>query len=667
MKVFYHKMQGGNVGDDMNASLWHALLPSLDEIATADWLVGAGTILDARLDALPGRKIVMGSGFRPGAKRVSDSNVRIAAVRGFLSAAQCGLSPNFAACDPGFLIAKAWPQHRAHGNRIGFVPHVYSERYSSISAAASDLGFEVISPTLPIEAFLERLARCSRVFTESLHGAIFADALRIPWSRFCASSIYYERADVADFKWNDAFSVLGLDGASINHVGLLPLKRDWSHARTILRPLQAASEHRLVRSLYRRRDDAKLFQLSDSARLDEQVTKLLTRVQALCDPAAVSDWPVARDRTEARARAHTLRVSCFPKRGENAYLHSYANSLERCGAIVDEFTFGRALLKRYDVVHMHWPDTHLRTHSWWRAIGKHLRLGFTCALLRLRGTKIVWMIHNLAPHEKDHWISRTLFPLWFPRVCTNVMALTHKGLLLANQAYPPLLGKPAAVVPHGHYRNVHPSAESKVMARRKLGLDERAFTFVFFGNIRPYKNVPALIAAFRQLHEPNVQLLIAGQAVRGVRADDVRALAEGDPRIHLHLKFIPDEDVSLYLGAADKVVIPFSSVLNSGSVMLALSLNRSVLAPNLGALPELQAHVGSRWLELYQGEFGANTLLRSMRESATPDEHEHVDLSMFDWDTIGYNALHFYRHSTTPNASAPNADVTAYESRGARS
>jgi len=666
MKIFFHEMQGGNVGDDMNASLWHELVPSLGELTTADWLVGAGTILDARLDTLPGRKIVMGSGFRPRTKRMSDPNIRIAAVRGFLSAARCGMPPELAACDPGFLVATVWPQYRSQGDRIGFVPHVYSERYSSISAAASDMGFDVISPTFPVEVFLEKLSHCSRVFTESLHGAIFADALRIPWARFRASSIYYERSDVVDFKWNDAFSVLGLDGASVNALGLVPLKRTWVRTRRILRPLQTRAENRLVRSLYRRRDDATLFQLSDPARLQELIAKLLSRVQALSDPTAVSSWPTVRERAKPHSHAQTLRISCFPKRGENAYLHSYANSLERCGAIVDEFTFLRALLWRYDAVHMHWPDTHLRTHSWWRAIGKHLRLGLTCTLLRLRGTRIVWMIHNLKPHEQDHWISRTLFPLWFPRMCTNVMTLTHKGLELAHQAYPQLLRKPAAIVPHGHYRNVYPVVPTKAAARRELGLDEHAFTFVFFGNIRPYKNLPALIDAFRQLKEQNVQLAIAGQAVRGVRAADVRALSEGDSRIHLYLEFIPDRDVPLYLGAADKVVIPFSSVLNSGSVMLALSLNRSVLAPSLGALPELQAVVGSRWLELYHGELDADTLLHSMRESPVPDEQEQADLSAFDWETIGRNALDFYCHRPMANNRLSNADVAAYGERGAR-
>ncbi|MET0659178.1 MAG: polysaccharide pyruvyl transferase family protein, partial [Steroidobacteraceae bacterium] len=439
MKVFYHKTDGANVGDDMNAELWHRLIPDLDEVASAQWLVGAGTIIDARLEALPGRKIIMGAGVRPGARRAALNEVRFAAVRGYHSAAHLGLEPEVAACDPGFLVNRVWPQHTQTRTRIGFVPHVYSEQYSSIAAAAADAGLEVISPTLPIEAFLQRLVGCARIYSESLHGAIFADALRIPWARVCVCSIHYERSAVANFKWSDAFSVLGLSATHVGTPALLPLKRSWTTLRGGLRPVQAFAERRLVRSLLDRRDDERLFQLSDAARLDERIEMLASRVTQIGCPKQVERWPTVRRKTadsSLDAATVELRVLAFPKRGENAYLESFAESLEGRGAVVDEFTFWRTLLKRYDVVHMHWPDTHLRTHSWWRAIGKHIRLGGTCLVLRLRGSRIVWMMHNIKPHEKDHWISRALFPWWFPRVCTNVMALTQKGLSAAHACYP---------------------------------------------------------------------------------------------------------------------------------------------------------------------------------------------------------------------------------------
>lgn len=343
-----------------------------------------------------------------------------------------------------------------------------------------------------------------------------------------------------------------------------------------------------------------------------------------------------------KARGSQLRVLAFPKNGANAYLNTFSQHLEAGGAHVDEFNFWRAFFGSYDVVHIHWPDTHLRTHSWWRAIGKHVRLALMCTVLRMRGTRVVWMLHNLKPHEKDHWISAALFPRWFPRACTHVIALSAHGLQASRQRYPALRDKPAAIVPHGHYRAAYPGTPSRAESRRRLGLAEERFTFLFFGNIRRYKNVPLLIRTFRQWADRDVQLLVAGLPVLGMRAEDLQALAAGDDRIHLHLKFIPDEDVTLYLSAADKVVLPFDSVLNSGSVLLALSLNRPVMAPRLGALPEIEAHVGPRWLHLYEGEL-APELLMQARAAPRPAENEQPDLSAFDWEAIARTTLEFYR------------------------
>jgi glycosyltransferase involved in cell wall biosynthesis len=346
--------------------------------------------------------------------------------------------------------------------------------------------------------------------------------------------------------------------------------------------------------------------------------------------------------SQAGTREAGLRVLAFPKSGENAYLGTLSKKLEAGGATVDNFDFWRAFFGSYDVVHMHWPDTHLRTHSWWRAIGKHARLALLCLVLRARGTRVVWMMHNLKPHEKDHWISTALFPLWFPQFCTHVMALTANGLNSARLLYPSLRRKPAIVVPHGHYREAYPTVPSRAAARKELGLADDRFTFVFFGNIRRYKNVPLLIKTFRQVPGQDVQLVVAGLPVLGMQADDLRALAAGDDRIHLHLTFIPDEKLPLYLGAADQVVLPFDSILNSGSVLLALSFNRTVLAPRLGALPEIEAQVGPRWLQLYDGELTPQLLMQA-RANAAPAENEQADLSAFDWDAIAAATLDFYR------------------------
>ncbi|WP_129774480.1 glycosyltransferase [Peristeroidobacter soli] len=347
-----------------------------------------------------------------------------------------------------------------------------------------------------------------------------------------------------------------------------------------------------------------------------------------------------RDLTESAPEAQQLRVLMFPKHGDNPYLRSLSENLERQGVRVDDFSFMQALKNRYDVLHLHWPDLHLHARSSLRTIVKHARLALLFAWLRWRKTRIVWTMHNLKPHERHLPLGERLFSLWFPRLCTHVIALTQHGLASALTTYPALRNKSAAVIPHGHYRDAYPPAQSRSSCRDQLGLARR-FTFLFLGHIRPYKNLPALIDAFRKLPHADVQLVIAGQLGHTMRADELQQLVADDSRIRLSLQFVPEEQVPLYVGAADVMVLPFQNILNSGSVFLALSFNRAVLAPDLGSLPEIQSHVGKRWLTLYSGRLQTEHLLQAMG-SATIGEDETVDLSAYDWREIGRRTRDFY-------------------------
>jgi len=349
-----------------------------------------------------------------------------------------------------------------------------------------------------------------------------------------------------------------------------------------------------------------------------------------------------------------LRILMFPKEDAgNPFVRRFALGLETAGAQVDGFSYRRALRGRYDVFHVHWPDSHLVSASWLGSLVKHARFAALLSLLRLRGTRVVWMIHNLNAHDRCHWLSLKLFPLWFPGICTHIVALTDSGLQSARQRYPQLANKPAAIVPHGHYRDQYPPAPSRASACRRLGLPTEAFIFLFFGNVRRYKNVPLLIEAFRHIPSHSVHLVIAGQPGHGISAEDLSRLCDADERITLRLDFIDDSDVPAYFGAANAIVLPFDSILNSGSVLLALSFNRVVLAPRLGALPEIQERVGARWLRLYDGALTTEHLQQLYTDLPADDPPSdcEADLSAFDWNSIADRALELYRRG--PGSVAP--------------
>jgi glycosyltransferase involved in cell wall biosynthesis len=88
----------------------------------------------------------------------------------------------------------------------------------------------------------------------------------------------------------------------------------------------------------------------------------------------------------------------------------------------------------------------------------------------------------------------------------------------------------------------------------------------------------------------------------------IEHIAVCDSRVHLRLEYIPDADVASYIRASDLVVLPFREILNSGSAVLALSLDRPVLAPVKGSMHELQQFAGAEWVHLYSGELTSETL-----------------------------------------------------------
>ena len=62
--------------------------------------------------------------------------------------------------------------------------------------------------------------------------------------------------------------------------------------------------------------------------------------------------------------------------------------------------------------------------------------------------------------------------------------------------------------------------------------------------------------------------------------------------MRLDLGFVPDEELQVYLRAADVVACPFLEIFTSGSVLLAMSFERAVIAPRRGCVTETLDEAG---------------------------------------------------------------------------
>ncbi len=207
---------------------------------------------------------------------------------------------------------------------------------------------------------------------------------------------------------------------------------------------------------------------------------------------------------------------------------------------------------------------------------------------RTAGYRTLYTVHDLRPLEhslQPDWID--FLGHWLAVNLTDaVFAHYDSGAKLLAKEYGRKRG--VHVVKHPGYVGVYPNDISEDEARSELGFSSRHTVFLFFGGIRPNKGIDALISTFRELPGDDLRLLVVGQPwPPKTYLDGLLDQARQDPRVRVMPGLVPDDQVQLYLNAADVVVFPFKQILTSGSTLLAMSFARPVVAPALGCLADV--------------------------------------------------------------------------------
>lgn len=257
--------------------------------------------------------------------------------------------------------------------------------------------------------------------------------------------------------------------------------------------------------------------------------------------------------------------------------------------------------------------------------------------------KIVWTAHNIGAH--DSLAHPDLEEKYWSRVASRLSALislSHSGVEALRTRYPSLRTVPSFVTAHGHYRAVYSRTVSRDEARRQLGIAGDAKVISFIGQVRPYKNLPALLRAFRSLTDPACAVLIAGKVKLGDKRKEIDDLVAADSRVKMFSQFVPADEMQLYLEAADLIVLPFRETLNSGSAILALSFDRPVLVPRAGSLVDLSRQIGDDWVMTYDGDLTPTVLSESLSRALTMRD-KTAPLDSLEWSHIARQTRDIYR------------------------
>ena len=151
-------------------------------------------------------------------------------------------------------------------------------------------------------------------------------------------------------------------------------------------------------------------------------------------------------------------------------------------------------------------------------------------------------------------------------------------------------------MPHGSYIGAYPEGRSRSEVRNELGLPQDSFVFLCFGELRGYKEIELLLAAFSAAPLPEARLIVAGNAKIPSVGSAVRAAPANDSRILSMLGFVPEERVTELFHACDAAVLPRGDGGTSGSLVLALSMGLPVVAADVPTVRELTRGGEAGWL-----------------------------------------------------------------------
>ncbi len=356
-----------------------------------------------------------------------------------------------------------------------------------------------------------------------------------------------------------------------------------------------------------------------------------------------------------------ITVGSFPYApGFNPYQRLITESIEGAGGNVLRippakwFPLQNAVSAECDILHLDWP------HDWYNGKNAVTQFLKTCMYLQgLRGLRkktVIWTAHNLIAHDspnpkREHRMIQKLI-----NQCRGVMVLSEasRELLLAEYRVPKQVE--IKKVYHGHYIDCYVNQTTRKDARKKLGIASNEFVYLVPGAIKPYKGHAEAIAAFKSVSTESDTLLIAGGGDNSF-IDELRTMAKANTctsrgKIKFVPGFIADEEFQNFYNAADVTVLPFRHVLNSGSLLLAMSFGSPVIAPKMGSIPEIampEYFFGYEPTENVVSEL-KNTFAEA--KSTISDETSSLEISKaiinytrskYDWREIGQQLYKWYQ------------------------
>lgn len=337
----------------------------------------------------------------------------------------------------------------------------------------------------------------------------------------------------------------------------------------------------------------------------------------------------------------------------NPYKELLIKHLSFKGAIVNEylwstFFLGKVLRNgKIDILHLHTLHPFLLGKNIVNKILKLIIFVSQIAILRLLGTKTVWTVHEWS--DKLSGGANNLSAS-IAAVAVSFFSAVIVHCKTTKQEISKLLHlKPhrVFVIPHGNYINYYENQITAASARKALNLPCDRTIFVLFGNIYRYKGVLEAIEAFKILNSNRASLIIAGKVSESGLETEIKTAITNNPHITFIPKRIADDEVQIYLNAADCILLPYTVYTTSGIAILGMSFGKVCLAPEIGFFQDVIDDPKGGFLYQLPHQKGLATAM-----NRALDNREQLDamgaynlnrMKEWNWDYVAKLTINAYR------------------------
>lgn len=249
-------------------------------------------------------------------------------------------------------------------------------------------------------------------------------------------------------------------------------------------------------------------------------------------------------------------------------------SVNSVNPILPKFLFKKFKGEK-SVVHYHWLE--------FCNLKEFLILIYKLFLLfiyKLSGGEIVWTMHNLTPHCKKFKKANFLIRKWMIRIVKYIILHSEHAKPAVCSLYR-IPVKMIKIVPHPKYKvNIQEKQMSieRINKLYRIHIKNSKPLFLMYGRISRYKGILEVIKIFIK---NDFQLIIAGDTAKESieYVNIIKELSKKTKNINIINKFIPSNEEELIFGASDVAIFNFSKMLSSGSILLAESYKKNIIAP----------------------------------------------------------------------------------------